>query len=631
MPIPVKCPSCSHKFSVKDEYAGKRAKCPECEEPLSIPGGAAPMPAARPKSSPIAKALDDEAAESPKAKRRRDEDDDDLPRAKKRRDDDEGDEKPRARKRREDDEDEDDRPKGNRRRRDDDEPPKKKKGSALPLILGIVAGVVLLCCGGPLGVWFIWIKPGLESAASGLQAWASEVKQEQAAKNSFKDNFQKVKAGMTKKEVDDLLGPNSAKAQEHDVGRVTMMLSDWPKSDDRWKPKAKAGHVLVWDKSGDGVLVAYSTDPNAGGTVVGAVGNFGLSASEPIKLPAAEPTGDVNNPVATLTADEVTGQFDRYRDRWVTVSGTFRTVDNLNPFSVVLTTPPGFTLTVHPPTGGRFPLADPQVQLGESLTFTGKVGGDKIAIQLKEAKFVRRTGGTPPVKPSNALTTADLVRDHAKLRGQTVTLRGKVKLVIDDTDRKSGHLVFDTGSGAIGVQARIPDGKWRTQFYQGEDTIELTGIIGGLAGNPGSGQYVELLNGDVLKRTDKAGRDVPLPPVTPPPPAKPVAVNSETLVADFAQNADAANKKYADKLLTVTGTVEKVSPTGSSVTLKGLAAADNKKAYVITVGMGFAGRDEAKKLKEGDPVKLTGKFTLFRAASGTTPNTVALTNGAVEK
>src|SRR4051794_30681785 len=37
MPIPVSCPSCSATFRVKDEYAGKRAKCPKCGEPLTIP------------------------------------------------------------------------------------------------------------------------------------------------------------------------------------------------------------------------------------------------------------------------------------------------------------------------------------------------------------------------------------------------------------------------------------------------------------------------------------------------------------------------------------------------------------------------------------------------------------------
>ncbi len=627
MPIPVKCPSCSHKFSVKDEYAGKRAKCPECEEPLSIPGGAAPMPAARPKSSPIAKALDDEAAESPKAKRRRDEDDDDLPRAKKRRDDDEGDEKPRAKKRREDDEDEDDRPRGNRRRRDEDGAPPKKKSNALVIILSIVGAVVLLCGGTCGGVWWFVLKPAGETFASFVTA----AEQRQAARDSFKDNFQKVKAGMTKKEVDDLLGPNSAKAQEHDVGRVTMMLSDWPKSEDRWKPKAKAGHVLLWDKSGDGVLVAYSTDPNAGGTVVGAVGNFGLSASEPIKLPAAEPTGDVNNPVATLTAAELTAQFAKYRDRWVTVSGAFSAVDTLNPFSVVLTTPPGFTLTVHPPPGGRFPLADPPVQPRESLTFTGKVGGDSIAVQLKEGKFVSRTGGTPPkpVDPKAALTVADVLRDHVKLRGGSVTVRGKVKLVVEEVDGTRGHIEFDVGGGTIGLRAKIPDGKWRTRFLQGEDTVELSGTVAGLAGNPGTGQSVEMLNCDLLKRTTKDGKDVPLPPVTPP--LKAVAVAAETLAAEFAQNIDNAAKKYTDKAITVTGTVDKVSPTGIRVTLKGVAAADNKKAYVVDVGMTAAGRDDAKKFKEGDVVKLTGKYTLFRPAGASNPNTVLLSNAVVEK
>lgn len=628
MPIAVTCPSCSATFNVKDEYAGKRAKCPTCAEPLTVPGGAAPTPAARPKASAIAKALEDEADEKPKAKRRDGDDEaDEKPRPKKRRDDDEDDdEKPRAKKKRADDEDEDDdRPKGKRRRRDDDEPPPKKKSNALVIVLSIVGAVLLVCGGGCAGVWWVFYRVG-----STVASVVSAAEQRQAERESFKDNFQKVKAGMTKQEVEDLLGSPGIPAQEKDVGKVTMALSDWPQADDRWKPKAKLGHVLMWEKSGNGVLVAFSTHAHSGGTVVGAAGNFGLSGSEPVKLAAAEKPGDVNNPVATLTAAELTSQFAKYKDRWVTVSGAYASTDTLHAFAVVLTTPPGFTLTVYPPTGGRFPLADPRLQLGESLTFTGKVGGDSIAVQLRDAKFVSRTGGTPPVNPSNALTTADLVRDHAKLRGQTVTVRGKLKLISEDPSRGSANVDFDTGGAALGVRARIPDGKWRTGFFQLEDTLEFTGTIGGLAGNPNF-QYVELINCDVLKRTDKTGKDVPLPPVTPPQPVKPLAVNSETLVADFAQNADAANKKYADKTLTVTGTVEKVSPTGVRVTLKGLAADGNRKAYVIDVGMGLAARDDAKKLKEGDPVKLTGKFTQFRAASGTTPNTVALTGGVVEK
>lgn len=42
MSIRVSCPSCSASFKVKDEYAGKRGKCPQCGNPIRIPTGDGP-------------------------------------------------------------------------------------------------------------------------------------------------------------------------------------------------------------------------------------------------------------------------------------------------------------------------------------------------------------------------------------------------------------------------------------------------------------------------------------------------------------------------------------------------------------------------------------------------------------
>jgi hypothetical protein len=44
MPIKVQC-SCGKAFAAKDELAGKAVKCPGCQKPLKIPGGAAPAKA----------------------------------------------------------------------------------------------------------------------------------------------------------------------------------------------------------------------------------------------------------------------------------------------------------------------------------------------------------------------------------------------------------------------------------------------------------------------------------------------------------------------------------------------------------------------------------------------------------
>ncbi|WP_439621664.1 hypothetical protein [Gemmata sp.] len=54
MPIAVVCPGvgCGKKFKVSDEQAGRRAKCPACQTPLTIPAAAAPE--AEPHQKPTA-------------------------------------------------------------------------------------------------------------------------------------------------------------------------------------------------------------------------------------------------------------------------------------------------------------------------------------------------------------------------------------------------------------------------------------------------------------------------------------------------------------------------------------------------------------------------------------------------
>ena len=97
---------------------------------------------------------------------RNDDDDfEDRPRKPKRRDaDDEFDDRPRKSRRRDDDDEFDDRPRKKTRSRDEDDdfdaPARRpKKKSNLGLILGIIAGVVLLVCGGgAAGVYFIFKK-----------------------------------------------------------------------------------------------------------------------------------------------------------------------------------------------------------------------------------------------------------------------------------------------------------------------------------------------------------------------------------------------------------------------------------------------------------------------------------------
>jgi phage FluMu protein Com len=158
MAVSFKCPHCGKLLRTASAPApGKKIKCPACTEPfLPKINGAAASTAIQKK--PAVKAPpppdddDDEDEDRPakarkaapplKAKRRPDDDDEDDDRPRKRgRDDD-------------DDEDDDDRPRGRRDDEEDDDErarKKKKKGKAqkskLPLILGLVGGVLVLLIG----------------------------------------------------------------------------------------------------------------------------------------------------------------------------------------------------------------------------------------------------------------------------------------------------------------------------------------------------------------------------------------------------------------------------------------------------------------------------------------------------
>ncbi|MFN0021085.1 MAG: hypothetical protein ACKVP0_22735 [Pirellulaceae bacterium] len=65
MPIKVSC-TCGAAFAAKDELAGKTLACPKCQQPLTIPGGAAQRPAAasRPAPAPAAQSAPDPSAPS---------------------------------------------------------------------------------------------------------------------------------------------------------------------------------------------------------------------------------------------------------------------------------------------------------------------------------------------------------------------------------------------------------------------------------------------------------------------------------------------------------------------------------------------------------------------------------------
>ena len=65
MPIKVQCNSCGASFKAKDELAGRRVKCPQCKQPITI---AAPQPAVQSVGAggynPLLDLLDDENVKS---------------------------------------------------------------------------------------------------------------------------------------------------------------------------------------------------------------------------------------------------------------------------------------------------------------------------------------------------------------------------------------------------------------------------------------------------------------------------------------------------------------------------------------------------------------------------------------
>lgn len=193
MPIAVVC-TCGARLQAPDAAAGKRVKCPKCQNPLAVPAPAmdyevvedepAPAPVAVAKARPKPQLVeDDEEAPRPaKKKPRVVDEEDEKPRKKSKSvevdeavEDDEEDEKPKKKSRRaRDDEDEDEKPaKKSQRSRDDDKededdaPKKKGKGkkSALPLLLGLLGGLVALG-GGAFAVYWFVIRPPDTAASS---------------------------------------------------------------------------------------------------------------------------------------------------------------------------------------------------------------------------------------------------------------------------------------------------------------------------------------------------------------------------------------------------------------------------------------------------------------------------------
>lgn len=137
MPIAVVCPSCDSRLNAPEAAAGKTVKCPKCKAPMVIP---------TPEADPGFEAVDDPAPAPKLAAVKTDVMLDD---------DEEVEEKPRARKPARDVEDDEDRPKKKGKGKH-----KKKAAAGMSpgLLIGAIAGCVLLIGGGLFVMYWFGIR-----------------------------------------------------------------------------------------------------------------------------------------------------------------------------------------------------------------------------------------------------------------------------------------------------------------------------------------------------------------------------------------------------------------------------------------------------------------------------------------
>jgi hypothetical protein len=193
--------------------------------------------------------------------------------------DEDDDDRPRRRLRRRDDYDDDDRPVRRRRRARP-----KPQGNTGLIVLAVVGGILLLCGGAGVGGYFMFLHPKVALQ----QQIADDIKNEEANARVSKTKLDQLRAGMTKAQVEAVMGSGRV-AEWADVVSVTGAFDDAHDKELRWQPAREQKRVYVWDEFTDRILVAYSTDPNNGGTVVGllAVIDRTRTYTEPVFLPGA--------------------------------------------------------------------------------------------------------------------------------------------------------------------------------------------------------------------------------------------------------------------------------------------------------------------------------------------------------
>ena len=336
MPISMRCEHCSVKMKAPDEARGERVKCPQCQGITRAPSSPSEPPTVAPerigakreapRREPVVAPEDDlgrdviregPGASKPKPKSDLWDEDDDL---------DDGKTPKREKGARRDE--------SNDRKSADGRPkksPVKKKKRSLLLTLGVLSGVLLLGC--------------LSCGGLGYYAYTEIVGE--TNENVTAANVDKLKQGMTQKEIEAILGPGK-KLDSAEFTSITTKVSvstDQSINEERtkyWAPWVEKGVVYRWRNAKSFVLVTFSQAPESGGKLKGlwvqvpipALGNM-LLQDEIVQLPrnpAADEDatklglsmpkgGDSGSSKPALKANDLVNSPDKYKDKKVTFTG----------------------------------------------------------------------------------------------------------------------------------------------------------------------------------------------------------------------------------------------------------------------------------------------------------------------
>ncbi|AMV29260.1 tRNA-anti-like protein [Gemmata sp. SH-PL17] len=510
MPVRLVCPSCSATLSVKDEFAGRAVRCPKCGGVIpATPSGASAPPPSRavmppipvPEPPPAPPPAPFEGLDEPAPSRggkivgrptgrpvapvpASDERDEDEERPARRRG-------PGEEGRNDADRGDDDRPVRRRRPRDDeyDQPEGKKGGKGPIIIVAILCGTLLTCCGGVgYGGWWLYSK-----AKKAKDDIVEAVDKMNLRVNSF--SYADLEVGtVTRTETDAKLGSGRV-ATDADLPKV---FATDPQRADAWADKVRQKRAVVWQNGDDYIIAAFH--PTADG-------NARLQAKEwRPKSGAALREGEVNDfrfmqqyppgggPGVSVTAAELAGAYkdnattanEKYKNKNVLVEG------KLDDLSFGFDGEVQALLEGVPPAPGKalgtlvrvvVSKSDVNkvlnVSRGQTLALKGKCSGltGDLFVDVLNAT-VESTGVDPAPTVSAALLLAEYGRNNEatdeKYKDKPITI---TNAVVESKDgEQSVYVVGNLKKSTVRIKVTLPfDTRKQTAALKVGDRLKIKG------------------------------------------------------------------------------------------------------------------------------------------------------------